>query len=667
MENIISQNKCKLDDRSTIRKSLNMPASFVVPEMPQRARSIVGGNGHFPYARELERFLTPPSKEKHPSCLRGTIALLEDEITHEYDVQFDQTLYFPDDVMRRNIAVFGQIGSGKTQRVMIPLMESEIRDPEKSLVVLGTKGDEYDVLCYLAEKLRPGARIECLNLADAARSTLGWNPLASSGVANRAGAARDNAQIWIESAGTAGKYETPFFRQGATRLIAGMILAVERVFGTARPVDVFELLESAEARKALLTSAQKNSMPFLTDVGSFMDSINTNVQTIVAEAQNACQYLIDADVAAVTSQDDFKFDDLFNEPTILVLEVPQDTIVKTSPFVNMFFTQLFDAIARRARRARNRELPRPLSIYMDDFAASANHIPDCSQRLNMMRSMNARVILALQSSPQLERCYSPGEAEAIIAACNTKIYIPPVSLVDANAASSSSGSCTVVLCDREHELNAKPRRRVGFERHDARESDSPSWSGDPTTSRALLTPSDVLYSPKNSAREQAVTVFLPGYYPFQAWLPYASQLKTTKKAFKEAQERVRTPNGVKLGVCSRVDQLADAFSHDCNSEITIERDIEKLREQVGYTTTAGAAKTWWDCFERENAGRKEVVRMLLQELVKRNAKITEFFLAFIRSNTDNIQGVLHYFDYDRVKREEDRKKRKSKKTTDDAS
>ena len=160
---------------------------------------------------------------------------------------------------------------------------------------------------------------------------------------------------------------------------------------------------------------------------------------------------------------------------------------------------------------------------------------------------------------------------------------------------------------------------------------------------------------------------MPGYYPFQAWLPYASQLKTTKKAFKEAQERVRTPNGVKLGVCSRVDQLADAFSHDRNSEITIERDIEKLREQVGYTTTAGAAKTWWDCFERENAGRKEVVRTLLQELVKRNAKITEFFLAFIRSNTDNIQGVLHYFDYDRVKREEDRKKRKSKKTTDDAS
>jgi hypothetical protein len=34
----------------------------------------------------------------------------------------------------------------------------------------------------------------------------------------------------------------------------------------------------------------------------------------------------------------------------------------------------------------------------------------------------------------------------------------------------------------------------------------------------------------------------------------------------------------------------------------------------------------------------------------RNATIAEFFLAYVYSNTDNIQANLHYLDYSRLKR-----------------
>ena len=48
---------------------------------------------------------------------------------------------------------------------------------------------------------------------------------------------------------------------------------------------------------------------------------------------------------------------------------------------------------------------------------------------------------------------------------------------------------------------------------------------------------------------------------------------------------------------------------------------------------------------------------LAEELKKREATITEFFLAYVYSNTDNIQANLHYLDYTRLKkREEERKK-----------
>ena len=672
MENSSRMNEVGSDNRTEIQNARKKADSFKTPEIPPRAHSIVGGDGHFPYEEEMERFLAPPADEEHPACLRGMTALLEDKKKRSYRVLRDKTLYLPQDVMRRNVAVFGQIGAGKTQRVMIPLMESEVRDPNKSLVILGTKGEEYDVLCNLVEKLRPGARVECLNLGDAARSTLGWNPLAFAGVTNRAGAARDAAQIWIESSGTSGKYDSPFFRHGATRLIAGLIMLCEQKTGAARPFDVFEALESGEGKKALLGQAKSDAVKFLSDFGDFLDSGNNNVQTIVAEAQNACQYLIDADLAAVTSQDDFKFDDLFDEPTILVLEVPQDTLVKARPFVNMFFAQLFDAISRRAKKSRNRELPRPLSIYIDDFAASVGRIPGCAERLNTLRSMNARVVLALQSASQLEHCYSEGEAEAIIAACNTKIFTPPVSLVDAKFASEYSGRVTCLSYDCGE--GDKTRRRVGFERSDVDKKESQSAAaGYSTTSRELLLPSDVLYSPKNDASEQAATIFLPGCHPFQAWIPYAHQIPTLKEALDKAREVVRTPNGVKLEVESRCADVVETLPDEptsaldekqmirlTNNRARLDENLEKYRAKIGYGDATESAKKWWDAFEAENAFRKPVVLRLMLELAKREATISEFFLAYVYSNTENIQGNLYYLDYSRIKKQEERKRREGK-------
>jgi hypothetical protein len=49
--------------------------------------------------------------------------------------------------------------------------------------------------------------------------------------------------------------------------------------------------------------------------------------------------------------------------------------------------------------------------------------------------------------------------------------------------------------------------------------------------------------------------------------------------------------------------------------------------------------------------------LLAEELKNRKATITEFFLAYVYSNTDNIMANLHYLDYVRIKKEEERKKK----------
>ncbi|MFN9789239.1 MAG: AAA family ATPase, partial [Pirellulaceae bacterium] len=86
--------------------------------------------------------------------------------------------------------------------------------------------------------------------------------------------------------------------------------------------------------------------------------------------------------------------------------------------------------------------------------------------------------------------------------------------------------------------------------------------------------------------------------------------------------------------------------------------LEKVKkESLDWDDTTGSARKWWDAFEQENATRMPLVLRLAEELRNRKATITEFFLSYIYSNTDNILANLHYMDYRRLKEEEERKKR----------
>ena len=72
-------------------------------------------------------------------------------------------------------------------------------------------------------------------------------------------------------------------------------------------------------------------------------------------------------------------------------------------------------------------------------------------------------------------------------------------------------------------------------------------------------------------------------------------------------------------------------------------------EHLGWKDTTGSARKWWETFETENKHRPALIFRLAEELRNRQATITEFFLAYVYSNTDNIQANLHYLDYKRLK------------------
>jgi hypothetical protein len=86
------------------------------------------------------------------------------------------------------------------------------------------------------------------------------------------------------------------------------------------------------------------------------------------------------------------------------------------------------------------------------------------------------------------------------------------------------------------------------------------------------------------------------------------------------------------------------------SDERIRRQLSVIKAELGWNETTGSARKWWETFEAENANRLSLALRLSEELRVRKATITEFFLAYVYSNTDNIQACLHYLDYTRLKK-----------------
>jgi tetratricopeptide (TPR) repeat protein len=103
---------------------------------------------------------------------------------------------------------------------------------------------------------------------------------------------------------------------------------------------------------------------------------------------------------------------------------------------------------------------------------------------------------------------------------------------------------------------------------------------------------------------------------------------------------------------SEIDSLTTSHTNEeMRQKIAVNRDLLKLKE------ASNSAMKWWEAFETENQQVLQRVLWLSDQLVARKASLNEFFLAWVYSNTDDLLTNLYYFDYVRLKKaEEERKK-----------
>ena len=116
-----------------------------------------------------------------------------------------------------------------------------------------------------------------------------------------------------------------------------------------------------------------------------------------------------------------------------------------------------------------------------------------------------------------------------------------------------------------------------------------------------------------------------------------SLMLLTEKAWGWIQNKLTSP--IHFEAREGMGKLDNERAFECIEE----RQALIIPEDCGKS-----ARKWWDAFLRENSERPLLALRLTEEIISRDSDIQEFFLAYVYSNTDNIQANLHFLDFRRI-------------------
>jgi type IV secretory pathway TraG/TraD family ATPase VirD4 len=559
----------------------------------------------------------------------------------------------------RHVLVVAKTGSGKTTKFIHPIIYNDCLDPHRSVIIIDSKPDMWKTFAAMTRKYNPQKNILLFNPLDRARS-LSWNILSkieddtdAKLIANTVIMATDQPQA---------KSDSPFFRNNALAILNSIMVGLlHDPNETLSMPRIHELVQSG--MKPLCDwleqhpAAIRNTRTFV----ELARSGSQNADTIMSELSMRLSAWDLTAIRATTNVDELDIEDLISKPTLFIVELRESELEMLRPMANVIVVEILRFLTKRAEQCPNVKLPRPVGIVIDEFASALGRLPDIQVKLNTLRSRNVSIVAAIQSTAQIKANYGD-DADSVLAGFSTKIFMPALDLTDAEWASKESGQMTIRFQTQSTGANRK-LIEVFASRNDSTQEQ--------VQQRAVLTPDEI-----GRPVDNICTFFMPNTPVFQGHLiPFykiPEMLKRMTEFNEDSQLRLRdTPiqyeekpvqvapaggaggggggNGLPPGITNTAGW----------TEAQVGAKLEEVKKTLDWDNTTGSARKWWEAFENENKTRMPLVLRLAEELQVRKATITEFFLAYVYSNTDNIQANLSYLDYTRLKKEEEKKKKEA--------
>jgi type IV secretory pathway TraG/TraD family ATPase VirD4 len=364
-------------------------------------------------------------------------------------------------------------------------------------------------------------------------------------------------------------------------------------------------------------------------------------------------------IRATTALPELDLETLIQKPTLFVVELRESELEMLRPMANVIVVELLRFLTKRAEQCPGLTLPRPVGLVIDEFASALGRLPDIHVKLNTLRSRNVSICAAIQSTAQIKANYAD-DADSVLAGFSTKILMPPLDLVDSEWGSKESGQMTIRFKTSSKGSNKKLTEFFASKNDGSQEQ---------VQQRPVLTPDEI-----GRPTDNINTFFMPNTPVFQGYLVPIYKDKLVYGRIKEFDDeasdlKLRTepiPYEEKLpdappaeGQSTPVGPSPGVTNTSGWSEDQINNKLAEVKGKLDWENTTGSARKWWEAFENENKTRTALVLRLAEELAYRKATITEFFLAYVYSNTDNIQANLSYLDYTRLKKEEEKKKKEA--------
>ena len=628
---------------------------------PKRSKSNELGSGDLADTSQIAKW-TKASGKKSDTALNTT------DLRGSEGIAFKSTkLTIPSDERNRHILTIAKTGSGKTTRLILPILYNDCLCPHRSTIVIDSKPEMWRKLAGMTAKYNPKKNIILFNPLDRARS-LSWNIL--SKIEDDTDAKLIANTIIMATENKSAKADSPFFRNNALMLLNSIMVGLLHDPNEKLSMPrVHELVQSG--MKPLCDwleahpHAYRNSRTFV----ELARSGSQNADTIMSELGMRLSAWDLVAIRATTFTDEIDLEDLIQKPSLFIVELRESELEMLRPMANVIVIEILRYLTKRAENCPGTKLPRPVGLVIDEFASALGRLPDIHVKLNTLRSRNVSIVAAIQSIAQVKANYGE-DADSVLAGFSTKILMPALDIQDSEWASKETGQMTIRFQTSQVGTNKK-LTEVFSSNSDSRQEQ--------VQQRAVLTPDEI-----GRPVDNICTFFMPNTPVFQGHLTPFYKIQEMRHRLmefdsEEFELKLRDepiPYEETLPQAAASQAAGSVGSNGLPPGITDTRGwtddkiLEKLTEvkkTLDWDNTTGSARKWWEAFENENKHRNALVLRLAEELAVRKATITEFFLAYVYSNTDNIQANLSYLDYTRLKKEEERKKKEAAAKAKDGS
>ncbi|MBX7145236.1 MAG: type IV secretory system conjugative DNA transfer family protein [Oligoflexia bacterium] len=628
---------------------------------PERSSNNELGSGDLANSEQIARWTKPTGKYDtilNVTDLRGSGGTLFKSAK----------LVIPSGERNRHILNIAKTGSGKTTKFILPVLYSDCMDPDRSTIVIDSKPEMWRKLAAMTRKYNPGKNILLFNPLDTARS-LSWNIL--SKIEDDTDCKLIAQTIIMATDQPQAKSDSPFFRNNALAILnaimSGLLHDPKETLSMPR---IHELVQGGMKPLCAWLEAHPHALRNTRTFIELARSGSQNADTIMSELSMRLSAWDLPDIRATTATSELDIEDLISKPTLFIVELRESELEMLRPMANVIVVELLRFLTKRAETCPGSSLPRPVGLVIDEFASALGRLPDIHVKLNTLRSRNVSIVAAIQSVAQVKANYGD-DADSVLAGFSTKILMPALDLQDQEWASKETGQMTIRFKTATLGMNKKMIEFFGSKNDSTQEQ---------VQQRAVLTPDEI-----GRPADNISTFFMPNTPVFQGHLVPYYQIPEMKKRlaefdseelelrlrakpihFEEKLPEAPAPGAAAAGGAAPMGAIGAPGALPAGitntKGWTDQQIIDKLNEtkkKLDWDNTTGSARKWWEAFENENKHRIALVLRLAEELANRKATITEFFLAYVYSNTDNIQANLCYLDYSRLKKEEEKKKREA--------